>query len=66
LGESYIAETKKWIGDTNPDDFVMKVNEWFEKGARLIGGCCRTGPDLISKLRSGLQQKLKRIDNRHG
>jgi homocysteine S-methyltransferase len=26
------------------------VSAWIEAGARLIGGCCRVGPDQIARL----------------
>lgn len=26
------------------------VKIWYEAGARLIGGCCRTGPEDIRKV----------------
>ncbi len=59
-GESYNAKSKKWIGESDPYNFAMKAKEWFNNGARLIGGCCRTGPEHINKLRLSLQQQLRR------
>ena len=44
-GETYDAVTKTWHGSPTPyHDFVR---QWYEAGARLIGGCCRTTPDDI-------------------
>lgn len=44
-GETYDAVTKTWHGSPTPyRDFVR---QWYEAGARLIGGCCRTTPDDI-------------------
>ncbi|WP_396212927.1 homocysteine S-methyltransferase family protein [Exiguobacterium sp.] len=28
---------------------------WYEAGARLIGGCCRTSPEHIAQIRSVCQ-----------
>jgi homocysteine S-methyltransferase len=46
-GESYNAEKKDW--DSNPEfeSFGEEAKVWFDAGARLIGGCCRTGPEDI-------------------
>ena len=50
-GEIYDVAHKHWhSGSTNPD-FSNQALEWFKAGARLIGGCCRTGPDQIRALR---------------
>ena len=44
-GETYDAVTKTWHGSPTPyRDFVR---QWYDAGARLIGGCCRTTPDDI-------------------
>lgn len=44
-GETYDAVTKTWHGSATPyHDFVR---QWYEAGARLIGGCCRTTPEDI-------------------
>ncbi len=56
-GETYDAVTKTWHGSPTPyHDFVRR---WYEAGARLIGGCCRTTPDDIrgiAAFRAGLQR----------
>lgn len=44
-GESYDAVTKTWHGSATP--YHDYVRQWYEAGARLIGGCCRTTPDDI-------------------
>ena len=45
LGESYDSETKTWYGD--PASFVDYVDVWRNAGAEIIGGCCRTTPEII-------------------
>ena len=56
-GETYDAVTKTWYGSPTPyHDFVR---QWYEAGARLIGGCCRTTPDDIrgiAAFRASLQR----------
>ena len=44
-GETYDAADKNWKGESQP--FSAYVKTWYEAGARLIGGCCRTTPEDI-------------------
>lgn len=46
-GEEYDAQTKTWHGSSCPEAFSQAAKSWFDAGARLIGGCCRTTPDDI-------------------
>jgi homocysteine S-methyltransferase len=46
-GETYNAAKKDWNGDPVLDSFGEQAREWYEAGARLIGGCCRTTPEDI-------------------
>jgi len=53
-GEQWDAEAHRWSGDgTRPAPLSALANEWIALGARLVGGCCRTGPEHIAALRSG-------------
>ncbi|KZE25322.1 homocysteine S-methyltransferase [Crenobacter luteus] len=47
-GERYDAADKCWHGKA--DDLVGYAPGWLDAGARLIGGCCRTGPAEIRAL----------------
>ncbi|MCA0993090.1 homocysteine S-methyltransferase [Pseudalkalibacillus hwajinpoensis] len=49
-GEFYDAKTKTWREGESCDGIVDESNEWFQAGARLIGGCCRTSPEQIKRL----------------
>lgn len=49
-GEYYSAVTNTWHGETSSDKFGLQSKEWFENGATLIGGCCRTTPDHIHEV----------------
>ena len=49
-GEAYNADTKTWMGLSDPELFVNMAKEWRELGADIIGGCCRIGPDHIKSM----------------
>lgn len=67
-GEEWDASTKTWHG-LRPDDVLAtrepnsaakssladSVSGWTDHGARLVGGCCRTGPAYIKALCEDLQ-----------
>lgn len=50
-GEQYHAEGRTWSGSSACDTFAEEARGWYEAGARLIGGCCRTGPEHIRRIR---------------
>ena len=52
LGETYNAEKNDWDGNPVVDAFGEQAREWYEAGARLIGGCCRTTPEDIRVIAS--------------
>ncbi|MFC6066001.1 homocysteine S-methyltransferase [Streptomyces ochraceiscleroticus] len=47
-GEEWDAQARAWRGRATftPE----RVTAWTARGARLIGGCCRVGPDSVSAL----------------
>lgn len=47
-GESWDAEARAWCG--SPAFGADRVGGWAADGARLIGGCCRVGPEAIAEL----------------
>jgi homocysteine S-methyltransferase len=51
-GETYDAEKNGWNGDPVLASFGEQAREWYEAGARLIGGCCRTTPEDIKVIAS--------------
>ncbi|MEU8826527.1 homocysteine S-methyltransferase [Streptomyces sp. NPDC048636] len=53
-GEEWDAEGHGWRG--RPTFDADRVRAWRDAGARLIGGCCRVGPDRIAEL-SGVLRK---------
>jgi len=53
-GEIYDAAARVWRGLADPLDWGERARAWRAAGARLVGGCCRTGPDHIRALRVAL------------
>ncbi|MFI1962699.1 homocysteine S-methyltransferase [Streptomyces pathocidini] len=47
-GETWDADARAWRGGSTYDP--ARVRAWRSAGARLIGGCCRVGPDRIAEL----------------
>ena len=43
-GERYDVDSRQWRGESCPTAFSEMAKEWYRCGARIIGGCCRTGP----------------------
>jgi homocysteine S-methyltransferase len=59
-GELYDAATKCWRGPKGGDDWAALAQTWYRAGARLIGGCCRTGPRHVQAIRKGLTGEIGR------
>jgi homocysteine S-methyltransferase len=53
-GETYDAAAKAWRGLSDPLDWGKRARAWRAAGARLVGGCCRTGPDHVRAVRGAL------------
>lgn len=53
-GETWNAAGRCWTGVREPGAFADQAIAWRDAGARLIGGCCRTGPDHVRQLRERL------------
>ncbi len=49
-GEGWDAETRCWIGASDPEEFGRQAKTWFEAGAQIVGGCCRTRPSHIREI----------------
>lgn len=56
-GEIYDPVANTWHGETSCDAFGEQSKEWFENGAVIIGGCCRTTPDHIREVRNWARGK---------
>ncbi|KAK7537281.1 homocysteine methyltransferase [Phyllosticta citribraziliensis] len=56
-GEVWDAEAKVWRGDkSHGASLEERVREWWEAGARWIGGCCRVGPRDIEIVRRVVEE----------
>ncbi|WP_042392700.1 homocysteine S-methyltransferase [Streptacidiphilus carbonis] len=53
-GESWNARTRSWEGASRFDP--RQVEAWTSAGARLVGGCCRVGPEAIAELAAALHR----------
>ncbi len=53
-GERWDAEGRRWHGVDGSFDFGEAAPRWLARGARLIGGCCRTTPETIRSIRAAL------------
>ena len=65
-GENYDPVTKTWSSGSScscgcgdgADSFKEQARAWYEVGARIIGGCCRTTPADIASL-AELREELR-------
>jgi homocysteine S-methyltransferase len=47
-GEVWHADSREWSGAAS--SIASNAGEWVTAGARLVGGCCRVGPDQIARI----------------
>ncbi|WP_016908326.1 homocysteine S-methyltransferase [Streptomyces xiaopingdaonensis] len=54
-GEGWDADRRAWRGEPSYDPAAPGlVDGWIGAGARLVGGCCRVGPERIAAVRRAL------------
>ncbi len=53
-GEAWQAASRRWSGGSRYEPAAARA--WYADGARLIGGCCRVGPDRIAALAAVLER----------
>jgi homocysteine S-methyltransferase len=51
-GEGWDAADHRWTGAA--EEWIERSPEWRRRGARVIGGCCRTSPSDVRRLREVL------------
>ena len=56
-GETYDATKSDWDGHPVYESFAQEARVWYEAGARLIGGCCRTTPEDIRAISRWVRSK---------
>ena len=49
-GESFDAKSHSWAGMVSPTECAAAARVWQDAGAKLIGGCCRMGPQHIAAM----------------
>jgi len=49
-GEVYDADDNSWSGTVTDLQCERSAQEWIDAGARLVGGCCRIGPEQIAAM----------------
>ena len=59
-GESYDPDKKDWNNDPAYESFGEHAKEWFNAGARLIGGCCRSTPEDIGVIANWVRNSRSR------
>lgn len=51
-GSKYNPITKQWEkGDISAQEYAKMAYLWYQEGAKIIGGCCETGPEEIKEIR---------------
>jgi len=59
-GEKWRAEDNCWIGEASTG---FEILEWYDRGARIFGGCCRTGMDDIRSMRAILEKHVQELQS---
>ncbi len=54
-GERWDVMGRRWLAGDAACDFGESAPRWRARGAQLIGGCCRTTPDTIRRIREALE-----------
>jgi homocysteine S-methyltransferase len=52
-GEGWDAAARRWTGA--PAVGAPDVAGWVRAGARLVGGCCRVGPELLARIAAAVR-----------
>ncbi len=58
-GETWDPTTRRWQGMTGPDVDGPSARRWVGAGARLVGGCCRVGPDRIAAIAAAVAGSVR-------
>lgn len=55
-GEKWNPIKRKWDGPPDDTRLAVLAPEWIQSGAKIIGGCCRTGPRDIADLTAAISR----------
>ena len=61
-GEHYDAAAKVWRGSPHLRGFADQVRSWYDAGARILGGCCRTTPQDIQAICANFRVRRPQVD----
>jgi homocysteine S-methyltransferase len=61
-GEVWNPDSREWSGAASA--IASNAGEWVNAGARLIGGCCRVGPDQIARIARAVASTAARAASR--
>ncbi len=56
-GESYNVADNSWSGTVTPGDCATAAAEWIQAGAKIVGGCCRMGPEHIQTMAAMISER---------
>ncbi|MFC0861067.1 homocysteine S-methyltransferase [Sphaerimonospora cavernae] len=56
-GETWDAARRRWLGLTDPVEYGEAAAGWHALGATHVGGCCRTTPEHIRRIRERLRSR---------
>jgi len=54
-GEAYNVTDNTWSGTVTSVDYAAAARDWVSAGAKLVGGCCRTGPEHIRAMATAIE-----------
>lgn len=54
----FIMPNWQFIDMISPEDFVEEAQQWLDRSAQLIGGCCGIGPEHIRLLKERLPARV--------
>lgn len=53
-GDVWDASGRRWVPHPRGEAIERLAPAWVGLGARLVGGCCRTGPETVRRIRRAL------------
>jgi len=58
-GEIFNVSDNSWSGTVTPGDCAVAAGEWIDAGAKIVGGCCRMGPEHIRAMASLISESYR-------
>jgi S-methylmethionine-dependent homocysteine/selenocysteine methylase len=53
------AELSRIRSDLTPQGYLAWVNDWIDRGADIVGGCCGIGPEHIRAIRESISARFR-------